>query len=46
MAGAWSGTVTYRRPIDDWAESVCAENTREYYAGKDTSIPVAQRPDF
>jgi len=46
MTGAWSGTVTYRRPIDDWAESVCAENTREYYAGKDTAIPVAQRPDF
>ena len=46
MSGAWSGTVTFRRPIDDWAESVCAENTREYYAGKDTAIPVAQRPDF
>ena len=46
MTGAWSGTVTFRRPIDDWAESVCAENTREYYAGKDTAIPVAQRPDF
>jgi hypothetical protein len=42
----WSGTVTYRRPLLDWAESVCAENTREYYAGRDTSIPHADRPDF
>ncbi len=46
MTGSWSGTVTYRRPVDDWAESVCAENTHEYYAGKETSIPVAQKPDF
>lgn len=42
----WSGTVTYRRPLLDWAESVCAENPREYYGGKDTAIPVANRPDF
>jgi hypothetical protein len=42
----WSGTVTYRRPLLDWAESVCAENTREYYANRDTTIPHADRPDF
>jgi len=42
----WSGTVTYRRPAADWAEMVCAENTHEYYAGKETAIPVAPRPDF
>ncbi len=42
----WSGTVTYRRPVDGWAELVCAENTHEYYAGKETSIPVALKPDF
>jgi hypothetical protein len=46
LNGMWSGTVTYRRPIDRWAESVCAENTHEYYAGKETSIPVAAKPDF
>ena len=43
---AWTGTVTYRRPLGDWAEMVCAENTHEYYAGKETSIPVALTPDF
>lgn len=42
----WTGTVTYRRPAAAWAESVCAENTHEYYAGKDTAIPVALTPDF
>ncbi len=42
----WSGTVTYRRPVADWAESVCAENTHEYYAGRETAIPVALKPDF
>ena len=42
----WSGTVTYRRPLADWAEMVCAENTHEYYAGKETAIPVAAKPDF
>jgi len=42
----WSGTVTYRRPQGEWAEMVCAENTHEYYAGKETSIPVAAKPDF
>jgi len=42
----WTGTVTYRRPLGDWAEMVCAENTHEYYAGKDTAIPVALKPEF
>lgn len=42
----WTGTITYRRPAVAWAEMVCAENTHEYYAGKDTAIPVALKPDF
>jgi hypothetical protein len=46
LNGSWSGTVTYRRPLLDWAESVCAENTSEYYAGRETAIPVATKPDF
>ena len=46
FTSSWSGTVTYRRPLGAWAEMVCAENTHEYYAGKDTAIPVAARPDF
>jgi hypothetical protein len=42
----WHGTVTYVRPLGDWQEMVCAENTREYYANKSTAIPVAAKPDF
>ena len=42
----WSGLVTYRRAMGEWPETVCAENTREYYANKDTASPVAAKPDF
>jgi hypothetical protein len=42
----WSATVTYRRALGEWGEFVCAENTREYYAGKDTVVPTADKPDF
>jgi hypothetical protein len=42
----WSGFVTYRHAIGEWPEAVCAENTNEYYAGKRTAIPVAEKPDF
>ena len=42
----WSAVVTYRRAGSQWQEQVCAENTREYYAGADTQIPHADRADF
>jgi hypothetical protein len=42
----WSATITYRRPSGDWPEEVCAENTHEYYAGKETEVPRADKPDF
>jgi hypothetical protein len=42
---SWSGAATYRRAAS-WVENVCAENPHEYYAGKDTDIPKADRPDF
>ena len=42
----WSAVVTYRRAGSPWQEQVCAENTREYYSGKDTQIPHADRADF
>jgi hypothetical protein len=43
----WSATMTYRRPVTtEWPEIVCAENTREYYAGNDTEVPRAKKPDF
>jgi hypothetical protein len=43
----WSATMTYRRPVTtEWPEVVCSENTHEYYAGKNTEVPRADRPDF
>jgi hypothetical protein len=42
----WSGTTTYWRASGDWVERVCAEETHEYYAGLNTAIPTAQKPDF
>ena len=47
----WSATITYRRGhdwrgSDEWPEVVCADNTREYYAQKDTNVPRANKPDF
>jgi hypothetical protein len=42
----WSGLVTYRHVLGEWPEAVCAENTREYYANRDTEVPKADKPDF
>jgi len=43
----WSATITYGRPpLDDWVESICAENIREYYNNKDSAVPTANKPDF
>ena len=42
----WGATVPYRRAGSPWVEQICAENSAEYYAGKNTAIPVAGKPDF
>jgi hypothetical protein len=42
----WSATITYRRARGEWPEYICAETRREYYAGKDTAVPTADKPDF
>jgi hypothetical protein len=42
----WSALITYRHVQGDWPEAICAENTREYYANRDTAIPRADKPDF
>jgi hypothetical protein len=43
----WSATITYRRPsLTEWPEIVCAENIHEYYAGRDTAVPRAEKTDF
>ncbi len=42
----WSATVTYWRGLNEPQELVCSENPHEYYAGKDSTVPMAARPDF
>jgi hypothetical protein len=42
----WSAKVTYRRTKGAWTEQICAENPFEYYSGKITAIPTAEKPDF
>ena len=32
--------------LAEWAERVCAENVEGYYAGLNTAVPIADRPDF
>jgi hypothetical protein len=41
----WSATMTYRRPLGEWGEVVCAENP-QLYPGKYAAIPTADKPDF
>jgi hypothetical protein len=43
---AWSATITYRRALwTEWPEVVCAENT-QWYPGKNSAVPHADKPDF
>ena len=42
----WSATVTYRRPLGEWPELVCAENAMAYNHGEKAAIPTADKPDF
>jgi hypothetical protein len=42
----WSAAVTYRRTKGSWTEQICAENSFEYYSGKATAIPTADKLDF
>jgi hypothetical protein len=43
----WSGVITYERPAMSWPENVCAENTFDFFAGKnDAFVPTSNKPDF
>ncbi len=42
----WTVTITYGHDPDGWHETVCAENTHEYYYNKESEVPTADRPDF
>ena len=41
----WSATVTYRRPLGEWPEYICAES-RDVFPGAAAAVPTADRPDF
>jgi len=41
----WTGTITYRPNIGPWTEVICAENL-QWYSGKDSAVPQADKPDF
>jgi hypothetical protein len=41
-----SATITYRRPLGEWREMVCAENLRATYFTRESDIPRADRRDF
>ena len=42
----WSATVTYRPGHDPWGESVCSENTHQYYSNDEADVPQADKADF
>lgn len=45
----WSAAIVYQRPLSplgEWPEFVCSDNRHEYYAGKDTDVPRADKPGF
>jgi hypothetical protein len=42
----WTATMTYIIDSNDWREVACAENRHEYYYGKESDVPRADRPDF
>ena len=42
----WTATITYRRSFGEWTDLICAENPYEFYAGKNSAVPTADKPDF
>ena len=43
----WSGAITYEWPKQEWFEIACAENSFEFFAGRNQAvIPTAKTPDF
>ena len=42
----WTATITYRPAPAPWQETICAENTHEYYYNKESEVPTAAKPGF
>ena len=41
----WTATITYRPNLGPWSEVICAENL-QWYPGKNSAVPRADKPDF
>jgi hypothetical protein len=41
----WSAAISYRRPLGEWPEMVCADTTHEFLV-RDLRLPTADKPDF
>ena len=42
----FTATLTYVPNPGPLEESICAENTHEYYSNKESDVPKAEKPDF
>jgi hypothetical protein len=42
----WTATITYRPAVGAWTDLICSENIHEYYGGRDSAVPRADKPDF
>ena len=42
----WSAAISYRRPFGEWPEMICADATHEYFAGREVTLPTANKPEF
>jgi hypothetical protein len=42
----WTATITYVPGPDVWLETVCAENTHQYYYNNEADVPRTEKPDF
>jgi hypothetical protein len=42
----WTATLTYVPGPDQFPETVCAENRRQYYYNNEAEVPRAEKPDF
>jgi hypothetical protein len=42
---SWSAAISYRRPLGEWPEMVCADTTHDFF-GRDLMLPTANKPDF
>src|SRR5258707_12796218 len=36
----WSAAISYRRPLGEWPEMVCAETTHDFFTGRDVRVPT------